>query len=730
MIDLKYKCLEGFHAKYCSKDTKSNVEKISAFRELMGSNFSGENIKARVVDNNTSWQIMLRSKGFGRSRRIKIEGYKANIILVWNDICSLIDSGNQEDTFHAYAEYVWGLEKNEYEPHPLSITESLVMFNKLWKNKNMADIFVDYFGFLFDHSMTLDEIAQESLLTTERIRQLKNKCLDEFNEKFSFFKEPIFRKIFDSYFDNYDFSNDNILKFKIWANNNYEVNFSSQFYCKIIGLVYGLHIVGNLNDIKSQNSSSSKGNVWSNIYLQTNEQKNNFDLDAFVDLIGELNYKSKGHFKKNIEISLDDYVASSLSTEEVSLYSQVLDSEFEVEIVLNSKSAIIKRNSYVSKYEYVEKILTSLGGLEYIDIIVLKLNQVYPEVDKWSEGVVRSTVLRQDEFYTVGKSGLYGLKTLNDVREIAGNGTLNDILKLHLESKDVPIHLYDLMINVNKIFPRKKSIHTIHSILEQDSQDLFVKLTGGFYGLKSKTYEVADFPRIRGFHGRILRSEIRDNKSETFSQLLENINSKVDILPVQLEYLLFQAVERKDLILTDDTYSINEDQDVDEINYEIKDHLSQEIYSRISEINADDDDFLDHSEYDLDPNVQIKIRRGQPRFRKALLFLYKSTCIITNCKIGSVLEAAHVMPHSETVNYSLSNGLLLRADIHTLFDANMIAIDPGTMKLEMHPSLLTDSTYSEYQYIDIGKRIKNLHEGYCLDDLSLLWRWKIFQESY
>lgn len=71
----------------------------------------------------------------------------------------------------------------------------------------------------------------------------------------------------------------------------------------------------------------------------------------------------------------------------------------------------------------------------------------------------------------------------------------------------------------------------------------------------------------------------------------------------------------------------------------------------------------------------IKTRRGQPEFRKALLLVYAQQCPITGCKVESVLEAAHIIPHTEETNYTISNGILLRADIHTLYDLNLIGID-------------------------------------------------------
>ncbi len=75
---------------------------------------------------------------------------------------------------------------------------------------------------------------------------------------------------------------------------------------------------------------------------------------------------------------------------------------------------------------------------------------------------------------------------------------------------------------------------------------------------------------------------------------------------------------------------------------------------------------------------------------------YSSKCAITNCNAEAALEAAHIIPYVKTENNEPSNGLLLRADLHTLFDLNLIAIHPETMKLHISPVLKT----TEYQTIE------------------------------
>lgn len=90
---------------------------------------------------------------------------------------------------------------------------------------------------------------------------------------------------------------------------------------------------------------------------------------------------------------------------------------------------------------------------------------------------------------------------------------------------------------------------------------------------------------------------------------------------------------------------------------------------------------------------QIRERRGQQRFRDALCQRYNSRCVVTGCGILAVLEAAHISPyHGENDNHP-QNGLLLRADIHTLFDLNLIGIEPNCLQVELHPDIAEQEDY-------------------------------------
>jgi len=67
-------------------------------------------------------------------------------------------------------------------------------------------------------------------------------------------------------------------------------------------------------------------------------------------------------------------------------------------------------------------------------------------------------------------------------------------------------------------------------------------------------------------------------------------------------------------------------------------------------------------------------RLGQRSFRLNVMLEYQRRCAVTGEKIWRVLEAAHIQPYSEGGEHQITNGLLLRTDIHRLFDLGYVTV--------------------------------------------------------
>ncbi|WEQ55292.1 HNH endonuclease [Komagataeibacter nataicola] len=101
----------------------------------------------------------------------------------------------------------------------------------------------------------------------------------------------------------------------------------------------------------------------------------------------------------------------------------------------------------------------------------------------------------------------------------------------------------------------------------------------------------------------------------------------------------------------------------------------------------------------------ILSRRGQQKFRDTLLDAYGSRCAITGSRVVAVLEAAHIMPYRGEDTNSIDNGLLLRSDIHTLYDLNLIAICPETRTVKVSTAL-RNTAYEKLH----GKKLRLAHK--------------------
>jgi putative restriction endonuclease len=74
------------------------------------------------------------------------------------------------------------------------------------------------------------------------------------------------------------------------------------------------------------------------------------------------------------------------------------------------------------------------------------------------------------------------------------------------------------------------------------------------------------------------------------------------------------------------------------------------------------------------------VRLGQGTFRAKVIDAYERRCAVTNERTLPVLEAAHIKPYAALGPHLPENGLLLRSDLHTLFDQGYLTVTP---KLEL-----------------------------------------------
>ncbi|AYV82942.1 MAG: HNH endonuclease [Hyperionvirus sp.] len=125
-----------------------------------------------------------------------------------------------------------------------------------------------------------------------------------------------------------------------------------------------------------------------------------------------------------------------------------------------------------------------------------------------------------------------------------------------------------------------------------------------------------------------------------------------------------------------------------------------DIYNlAIKKYDVEDVTFImyDLYKYEHDSKQLMDVRDQQMEFRERLIERFKR-CIVTNSGI-KVCEACHIKPYnecSEDEKYDIDNGLILRNDLHKLFDEYLLSIDPLCKRLVLSKSLLRDDDYETY----------------------------------
>ncbi len=74
-------------------------------------------------------------------------------------------------------------------------------------------------------------------------------------------------------------------------------------------------------------------------------------------------------------------------------------------------------------------------------------------------------------------------------------------------------------------------------------------------------------------------------------------------------------------------------------------------------------------------------RLGQGSFRIVVTEAYERRCALSGERTLPVLDAAHIKPYSVLQRHDISNGLLMRSDLHRLFDEGYITIDPSERRI-------------------------------------------------
>ncbi|MER7192380.1 HNH endonuclease [Streptomyces flaveolus] len=114
----------------------------------------------------------------------------------------------------------------------------------------------------------------------------------------------------------------------------------------------------------------------------------------------------------------------------------------------------------------------------------------------------------------------------------------------------------------------------------------------------------------------------------------------------------------------------------------------------------------------------VRTRVGQAPFRKQLLTDYGQVCAFTGPAPAGALQAAHLYSYADEEEHHDWGGLLLRNDIHSLFDRGQITVNPDTGRIEVDDELLGYPAYAELHGKEPMVRLRPEHEVW----LAAHWR--------
>ncbi|MCL6564269.1 MAG: HNH endonuclease [Firmicutes bacterium] len=105
-------------------------------------------------------------------------------------------------------------------------------------------------------------------------------------------------------------------------------------------------------------------------------------------------------------------------------------------------------------------------------------------------------------------------------------------------------------------------------------------------------------------------------------------------------------------------------------------------------------------------------RIGQQGFRVLVGSAYEYRCAVTGERALPALEAAHILPVAAGGPHLVENGLMLRADLHRLFDAGYLSVDPDDRRLLVSRRIREDFHNGREYYQLHGRELRSPARGY------------------
>lgn len=342
--------------------------------------------------------------------------------------------------------------------------------------------------------LTLEDIADEIVLSRERVRQIRVICLDNLFNKLIFiqnFNDDLFEKYNIDIHSNQIEINSNVVNL---INTNNKTNLSREFitYILFAYLSNKFSLIGNIEDIlipkhinERNTRNTSNRYKWFNFYLIKKEIANELDFNT---LTADIDIRIKDRIEESYSFNFKSYLSKFLFNNNIEILDiafpiaeKIVNDEFELYLDLY-ENIIFKRNTNKQAYEYSYNALEQLGKPSKVKEIFEKILELNPNYET-DEDKVRSSLKRTNGFVPIGRKSVFGLKKWESELDNFRGGTIKDVIIDFLQNKTEPTHISSVLEYLDK-FRENKDAKSVLTNLKVDPKKRFLIYNQGFIGLK------------------------------------------------------------------------------------------------------------------------------------------------------------------------------------------------------------------------------------------------------
>ncbi len=402
------------------------------------------------------------------------------------------------------------------------LTDFLLNKNAFFNEKQTAVVKKALKIYQNQKELTLDSIAIEVDLSTERVRQIRKICIEGLFKKLLFiqnFNEDLLQKYnIDINSNQIEINSDNV--HIINTSNN--INLSQEFitYILFAYLYDRFLLVGNIKDVlQSKHFNYNTRYNWSNLYLFSEHIFSEIDFNSFAyDIDRRLSARITKSYSFNFKNYLSKFLINNnteILDSALPLAKKIVNGEFKLSLDLN-ENIVFKRNTSKQAHEYAYEALEQLGKSSKVTEIVEKVIELHPNYNT-EEIKIRACMKREKGFVPIGRESIFGLKKWEGELDNFKGGTIRSIVKEYLSHFNTPKHLSEITNHVLKFRP-KSNKYSISQNLKLEESGLYLFYKGSNIGLSTKKYD----------DSFIETSGIKKDDKRSWGESINNLNDFIN----------------------------------------------------------------------------------------------------------------------------------------------------------------------------------------------------------